>query len=282
MKGTHSSTLPPESDDLSHLTGADAIIAKRLVVFKNIDDLQTQNQNLLRSIRSLSAKMEAQEKANHEQADSARDEALNESAKLIESLQERLKRETLNAESYAKERDQWRRMAETKAHPSSVQASPSQSPEKTRIAPSGSVPSNGPDYESFYRELQREFDAYRKESGTDTKMLKAQIDGIYSEKTELSVQVAKLNNQIDYLNERHELAVQSSKAKDQESQQLRQRLTAINETATRQDIKIEELSNNLLQARQASESINAENQQLKIERQIWKVLLVFRYSHHYL
>lgn len=51
---------------------------------------------------------------------------------------------------------------------------------------------------------------------------------------------------------------------------MRERLSSINDTATRQDIKIEELANSLLQARQSMESVNAENQQYKIERQIWK------------
>lgn len=70
--------------------------------------------------------------------------------------------------------------------------------------------------------------------------------------------------------ERHELLVQSTQSKDKEAAQLRERLSSINETATRQDIKIEELANNLLQARQSMEAISAENQQYKIERQIWK------------
>lgn len=96
--------------------------------------------------------------------------------------------------------------------------------------------------------------------------------------------MAKLNNQIGYLNgkywiarpfltyqpERHELLLQSTQSKEKEAAQLRERLTSINQTATRQDIKIEELANNLLQARQSMESVSAENQQFKIERQIWK------------
>ncbi len=70
--------------------------------------------------------------------------------------------------------------------------------------------------------------------------------------------------------ERHELLVQSTQSKDKEASQLRERLSSINETATRQDIKIEELANSLLQARQSMETVTAENQQYKIERQIWK------------
>lgn len=196
LKGTHPSSLSePNESDFSSLSGADAIISKRLVVFKNIEELQSQNQALLRSIRSLSAKMESQEKVNLAQADQARLEALDQSAKLIERLEEQLKRESLNSESFAKERDQWRRIAESRGarQGSPGRTTPAPSPEREKRA-------SGPDYESFYRELQREFDVYRKESGTDTKVLKSQLERAQEEKTELSIQVAKFNNQIGYLN----------------------------------------------------------------------------------
>ena len=73
------------------------------------------------------------------------------------------------------------------------------------------------------------------------------------------------------MNERHELLISSSQSKEKEFDQLRERLASINETATRQDFKIEELSNALLNSRQIFEKISTENQQLKVEKHIWKV-----------
>lgn len=172
-----------EDDDES---GADAIITKRLVVFKNIQELQNQNEALLRSIRSLSAKMEAQELKEQTEMEQKSTAALNESAALIEDLQEQLKRELLNSESYCRERDTWRRIAESK---SLTDPSERIVQETTSLNDMAS-----------YKELQREFDIYRKECGTDTKLLKDQLDLVQHEKTELTIQVAKLNNQIGYLN----------------------------------------------------------------------------------
>jgi nucleoprotein TPR len=271
IKGVHPSTLLSEETlDDSSLQGADAIISKRLVVYKNIEELQNQNHALLRSIRSLSAKMEAQEESTYAQADEARIAALNESTRLIEKLEEQVKREALNSESYIKERDQWRRIAESRTN-RSVQGSPELLVGAGEpVTPTSVRTSGSPDYEGFYRELQREFDVYRKESGTDTKLLKAQLELVQQEKTELTIQVAKLNNQIDYLNDRHELLIQSSQAKEKEVEQVRERLSLINQTATRQDIKIEELSNAVIQARQNLECCMGENQNLKVEKQIWK------------
>lgn len=143
LKGGHVSSLPNEPDSDYDQSGADAIISKRLVVFKNIEELQSQNQSLLRSIRSLSAKMEAEELRSHTEADDAKVQALNESTKLIEQLQDRLKREVLNSESYVRERDQWRRIAETRGS------------KPDPIAPHSPAKSvNGTDFETPYRELQ--------------------------------------------------------------------------------------------------------------------------------
>jgi nucleoprotein TPR len=232
--------------------GADEIISKRLVVFRNIEELQTQNASLLRSIRSLSSKMEAQELKETNEIDAQRLEALNESTKMIEQLQEQIKREVLNSESYARERDTWRRMAESRG-----QSSPEQSPKRN-------------DYETFYMDLQREFDVYRKECGTDTRMLKQQLDEKSQENTNLSIKVAKLQNQIEYLNERNEMYTKSLEIKSKEFEQLHQRLQTTDKMNQRQDLKIEEIQNSLNVCRQELNLTSSECQQLKIEKQLWK------------
>ena len=152
LKGAHSSSIAEEEFDDSELTGADSIIAKRLVVFKNIEELQSQNQALIRSIRLISAKMEAQDRITATQADEERLQALTESKNLIDQLQEQLRRESLNAESYAKERDQWRRIAESRTTRFTPAHSPESSPSRKTIA--ADIPSSAPDYEHFYRDLQ--------------------------------------------------------------------------------------------------------------------------------
>ncbi|KAJ3322833.1 hypothetical protein HDV06_002694 [Boothiomyces sp. JEL0866] len=245
---------------------ADSIISNHLVIFKNIQELQTQNQKLLRSIRSLSAKLDQQESITLKEAEESKIQALNESAALIEKLQDELKRQQLNSESYARERDQWRRIAETRK--GSPNRSTNQSPEPGQENPPSVT--NSQDYESYYRDLQREFDVYRKECGTDTKLLKTQLEQTQNEKMDLSIQVAKLNNQIAYLNDRHEMLLSNLNAKEKEFEQLRERFSVLNTMSTRQDLKIEELSNTLSNTRQTLDTITFENQNLKLEKQVWK------------
>ncbi|KAJ3275866.1 hypothetical protein HDV01_006732 [Terramyces sp. JEL0728] len=247
-------------------TEADSIISNHLVIFKNIQELQTQNQKLLRSIRSLSAKLDQQESVTLREAEESKIQALNESAVVIEKLQEELKRQQLNSESYSRERDQWRRIAETRR--GSPNRSANQSPEPGTEQPLSVT--NSADYESYYRELQREFDVYRKECGTDTRLLKTQMEQTQNEKMELSIQVAKLNNQISYLNDRHEMLLGNLNSKEKEFVQLKERFSALNTMSTRQDLKIEELSNTLSTTRQSLDTVAFENQNLKLEKQVWK------------
>lgn len=101
-------------------------------------------------------------------------------------------------------------------------------------------------------------------------MLKLQIEQKQQEVTDLSIQVAKLNNQINYLNERHDMLLKSAETKNREFEQLHERLATFNNMSARQDAKIDELSNSLMISRQSLEKITIENQQMKVERQIWK------------
>ena len=48
--------------------------------------------------------------------------------------------------------------------------------------------------------LQRDFDSFRRETGSDTKALKEANEGLSREKNDLSVQVARLNSSIEYMN----------------------------------------------------------------------------------
>ena len=171
---------------------AEVLISERLVVFKNIDELQNQNQALRRSLRAVSQKLEALETHQKLEADEKHIKEMEDASKLIEGLQEQLKLQNLNIETYVRERDQWRRIAEGRSASSPKRQSENSQPQAT-------VPVNS-EYESMYRDLQRDFDTYRKECGHDTQLLKKELTVIQNEKMELNIQVAKLNNQIAYMN----------------------------------------------------------------------------------
>ncbi|KAI8896524.1 hypothetical protein BC833DRAFT_95143 [Globomyces pollinis-pini] len=245
------------TESFSDQSGADLIISQRLVTYRNIEELQSQNQTLLRSLRSLSNKMEKQEELLLKQAEEERVTAWTERIAIVTDLQEKLERATRNCESFARERDQWKRVAGNRA---------SDDQHVVEVHRNESTV----DYESIYRELQREFDIYRKECGTDTKLMRKQMEELQLERTELKINVAQLNNQIVYLNDRHQLQLQNLETKTRDFEELRKQLQLMNVTANKQDLKIDELNSSLTTCRNTLDTFAAEKQQLEIERQIWK------------
>lgn len=125
---------------------AEKLISERLVVFRNIEELQSQNQALRRSLRSLSAKMENQEDETNKEMEAKHVADMNEASQLIQGLNEQLKLQNLKIETFVRERDQWRGIAETRglAHGDL----------KLRSNDSPPLPTPGMEYEVIYRNLK--------------------------------------------------------------------------------------------------------------------------------
>ena len=101
-------------------------------------------------------------------------------------------------------------------------------------------------------------------------MLKDQIDSLNQEKIELTIQSARLNTQVTYQQERYSLLVTSTEGHSKELSSLREKLSNAASTLTRQESKLQESSTSLHEARQTLELIRNENQQMKIEKEVWK------------
>ncbi|KAH6570117.1 hypothetical protein BASA62_004475 [Batrachochytrium salamandrivorans] len=251
---------------------ADDIISERLVVFKNIEELQSQNQTLLRTVRSLTLKLEAYDVERARERDEWQTHELEEAANMIKAMQEQLAHQTNMIQSFVNERDSWRSIAERRGA-----ASPNGAKEPTvrvsspfRSSDNHASTTMASEYEQLYRSTQSEFAIFRKEAGVDTKELKSQIESLLQERTELSIQVAKLNNQHQYSQERDSFINKKLQYQEEESAQLRQRLQTLSDLSSRHDAKTQELTDGLMNARMSLESLQSENQQLKIERGVWK------------
>ena len=101
-------------------------------------------------------------------------------------------------------------------------------------------------------------------------MLKETIDSLNQEKLELSIQSARLMTQSNFQQERYDLLVANTDGQSKELSLLRDKLSTSASTLTRQESKIQELTVNLSESRQTLEIIKNENQQMKIDREVWK------------
>ncbi|KAL2914443.1 Protein mlp1 [Polyrhizophydium stewartii] len=270
------------SDDgfanLSMESAADAIISERLVVFGSIEELQKQNQTLRRSLREMAKKVETFEQQQTQAREQWQTAELKEAARCISTLQNQLTHQSSTIQTLVRERDGWRTMAEgrgTSGHGRNGDArsqvgSPMRDSHEASADRALALTPATSEYEQLYRNLQRDFDIFRKESAADIKMLKSQQEQLLKEKADLSIQVATLNSQHQYAQERHDFLRSKLAAQESESQQLRSRMQLLTEQSARQDAKTQELTDSLMEARLASDTLRGENQQLKIEREVWK------------
>lgn len=173
-------------------TEADGVISERLVVFKSIQELQSQNQNMRRMLRNMAKQVEDLQ-AEKDRTDNERVQKEVQGVKvLIDDLKEQVKVQALKCETYLRERDQWKRIAESRG---TVTPGQSTVPSPSRVADPEDTK-----YRDMYIQVQTDYDAFRKEVGVDSRMLKDQIDSLKHEKNDLALQVAKLNTQLGYQN----------------------------------------------------------------------------------
>jgi nucleoprotein TPR len=243
-------------------TDTDKIISQRLIIFHNIVELQQQNQNLLRVTRQLGEKMERDEKEYHSKMENLESEALNKATEVINQLRDELKSMRTKMESYIRERDMFRRMASGKAQGASeMQHDPVSSPP---LPPSE-------EHQNMLRELQVQFDTYRNEAATDQRTLNDQIRTLTAERSEAMISAAKYKSQMELANERYKILQGNMEMVKQESDELRKRIQRMQEQQARQDLKVQQAAEELVDVRGFVESLRTENTNLKAEKTLLKV-----------
>jgi nucleoprotein TPR len=243
-------------------TDTDKIISQRLTIFHNIVELQQQNQNLLRVTRQLGDKMERDEKEYQSKMENLESEALDKATVIINQLGAELKSMRTKMESYIRERDMFRRMASGK-----VPLGTADTPLDMTSASTG--PSE--EQQTLLRELQLQFDAYRNEAATDQRTLNDQIRGLNAERSEALINAAKYKSQMDLANERYKILQGNMEMVKQESEELRKRVQKMQEQQAKQDVKVQQAAEELVDVRGFLESLRTENANLKAEKTFFKV-----------
>ena len=176
-------------------TNMEEVITNNLVRFRSIQGLQEQNQRLLKIVRDLGAKMEAEEKEYRENLQQEQAEAVLEAHQALQKMQEDLenqkKSHEVTIQAYQKERDALKVML------ARVEA---RAPGSTFGINGGSV--NGVSDSDLAKELaevQNQFETYKHEMGTDTIKLREDVMLAQKEAAQLGAALAKANARIEYL-----------------------------------------------------------------------------------
>ena len=254
-----------ESDEGVELSDTDVLITERLTVYRNIQELQQQNQSLLKVTRQLGDKMEREEQEFRARMDSLESIAVKKAEETIEQLKSELQSTSIKTNSYIRERDMFRRlMASNSVEQSAVEMhGQSEIPDAT---------ANETDYVGLLRELQSQFDVYRNEMTIDVRTLNNQIRQLTHERSDANVQIAKSKGQIELVNERHHLALSNLEMAKSENEELRKRLSSLQNTISQQDVRTQDVVEELIEVKSLLESVKTENMNLKSEKQLHKTI----------
>ncbi|KAK0742318.1 hypothetical protein B0T21DRAFT_328018 [Apiosordaria backusii] len=259
---------------LEDMSDTHRFITERFVVFKDIVDLQQKNEELLRITRQLADQMEkeeAQAKVRQEALELENPQQLHDT---IRQLQEEIQTLLVKSKSYVQERDMFRRMLQQKADTAEIRQALGIAGEGEReVLASIEQQSQGePDMVSAYRDLQIQFDSYRADQSADKNALKDQIQKLSSEKAALQSEVSRISSQLTLATERYSILESNFKALQTEKQEIQKRNQSLSESNAKQDLRTQQVAEDLVEARGLVESLRSENANLKAEKSLWRTI----------
>ena len=267
-----------DEGSLEGMTDTDRFISQNLVTFKNIAELQEQNSNLLKVTRELGQRMEREEASR--------------ATREIEDLQnkyERCKEEVKSlvtqSQSFKRERDMLRRMLAHRGQlpPDSELATAfgesfngGRTPATpTRINAANTVDETPrsrelSDFAKLLKDQQAHFDAYRHEAATDQSTLREQIDQLSRANRDLQSDLARESSQLKLAHERYEMLQGNYAMLKSENEELQKRSQFFSDNAAKQELRIQQVVEDLVEGKGLADSMRNELANLKAEKDFWK------------
>lgn len=242
-------------------------ISQRLVLFKNVVELEKQNANLLKITRELGLRMEEKEKEKTQQINVAESSAINEANKTIESLRHNIESLNIKIGALERERDMFRQMVSTKPQDKDSIFKPVEEATNEQIK---HLVEQNEKLSNNAKELETEFSSFRHEAAETIKSLDKKNTELMTQNTTIQLQLAKTESKLKLSDERQTHAHNNLEILRAENSEFKKRATSLEETITKQDLRIQKLGEDLLFASSASDRIKNENANLKAEKSIWK------------
>ena len=181
---------------LSDENDTDALISQRLVVFRNVKELQEQNTSLLSAIRELGTKMEREEQNRLKDKEVSDNEEIQRLHSVVERLQDEIKSIIVKSQTFVRERDMFRRMLQNKGELTN-DGQRVGSPAPASEAGSTVFAEMQQNLAEALRSLQSQYDQFKAEAMENNTTINEQNRRLRVERGELEIQVARVNSQLE-------------------------------------------------------------------------------------
>lgn len=271
--------------DEEDVSATDHFIGQKLTTFRSISELQEQNNKLLRIAHELGHKLEGEEAQQAKSRSLEYQGELENLKQKYERCKDEMKSLVTQSQSYIRERDMFRRMLAHRGqlpaggdlasmfgesvNGQSLPGTPARNTLHQSIEQSPSAKDMA-DYAKLLKEMQAHFDSYRQEAASDRNTLKAQLDSVSKRNTDLRNEVSRRTNEVTLAHERYEMLQANYGMLQGQNGELQKRSQALSERAAAQDLRTQQVAEELVEARSILESMRNEIANLKAEKEFWK------------
>lgn len=126
------------------------------------------------------------------------------------------------------------------------------------------------DYAKLLRDLQAHFDSYKQESATDHASLRTQITELSKRNSQLQTEASKALSQLSAANARSEMLQENFAMLKTENAQIQKQSYTNMENATKQELKTQQIAEELVEVRGLLDSMRRESANLKAEKDLSK------------
>ncbi|KAF8827808.1 hypothetical protein HHX47_DHR4000286 [Lentinula edodes] len=260
----------PSDEELENVIAAEVVedvITNNLVLFRSIDEVQLQNQRLLRIVRGMGEKMEEAEKKQKAKMEAEQAEAIREAHETMENLAAELDRQKKHSDNviqaYVKERDALKAIIARSNHNEGHTGIPTDSSEIGVSDASSSVAKE-------LAEIQSQFDTYRTEMGVDSVKLREDNIAAHREIGQLQAALAKASAKNENQIERLRMLQDQIGLQNQELNDLTKRNQQLLDQWTRVDVECGRVTEDLHVTSGRVEQLRSECANLRAEKGIWE------------
>jgi nucleoprotein TPR len=258
LLGEMEGVVPPNDGVMD----ADQVIDERLVVFRNIQELQVRNQELVRVLRELSQQHETAELERLKQTEAEMRSVLEANVAELAELRETRQRQTTLLESLIRQRDMLRSMLEDKV--SGAPSGVAQQEMASVLRPGTPAISASQDFASL-AEVKAEYDMFKSEKAESERYLMGQLEQARTETSEMRSRHAQLTAQLAFGEERYALLKQNYEMERAELASLRKSNSSALESIMKHQTQVQQLMSELMATKETQQRVSSQLSSLRVE-----------------
>ncbi|KAM5148156.1 nucleoprotein TPR [Mantella aurantiaca] len=268
----------------ANISSSSEVITRHLVTYRNIEELQEQNQRLLVTLRELgeSKEREEQEVTSAQLSELRKD--LGNAQTELEQLRENRQHQMHVLESTMRQRDMYRillaqttgvtlPMTDEVTVTSTPRKSPGSSQPPSTPTPAVLLPESteAAEAKAALRQLQDVFENYRKEKAENDKILNEQNEKLQEQVTEVRSQNAKISTQLEFASKRYEMLQDNVESYRREIASLQEKSQKLSATTQKQEQIINTMTQDLRASNEKLALAEVKGENLKREKELLKM-----------